>query len=84
MMISLVIGCIWVLLSVVTALLPMRRQYVPGVTLLLLAPVLIIWIGVDFGWIVGVLSAAAFVSIFRNPLLYVYARMRGEKPEIPK
>jgi len=59
-------------------------QYVPGVTLLLLAPVLIIWIGVDFGWIVGVLSAAAFVSIFRNPLLYIYARMRGEKPEIPK
>lgn len=83
-MTSLFIGCIWVLLAVVTALLPMRRQYVPGVTLLLLAPVLIIWIGIDFGWIVGVLAAAAFVSMFRNPLHYIYARMRGEKPELPK
>ena len=70
---SLIIGCIWVLLAVVTALLPMRRQYVPGVALLLLAPVLIIWIGVDFGWIVGLLAVAAFVSMFRNPLRYIYA-----------
>lgn len=84
MMISLVIGCIWVLLSVVTAMLPMRLQYLPAVTLLVLAPVLIIWIGIDFGWIVGVLAFAAFVSMFRNPLRYIYARLRGEKPEIPK
>lgn len=84
MKISLIIGCIWVILAVITALLPMRRQYVPGVTLLVLAPVLIIWIGVDFGWIVGVLAAAAFVSMFRNPLRYFYARARGENPELPK
>lgn len=84
MMISLVIGCIWVLLAVVTAMLPMRLQYLPAVTLLVLAPVLIIWIGIDFGWIVGVLAFAAFVSMFRNPLRYIYARLRGEKPEIPK
>ncbi len=81
---SLFIGCIWVLLAFITALLPMRRQYVPGVALLLLAPVLIIWIGVDFGWIVGVIALAAFVSMFRNPLKYIYARLRGENPEIPK
>lgn len=76
MITSLFIGCIWVLLAVVTALLPMRRQ----LTLLLLAPVLLIWIGVDFGWIVAVLAAAAFVLMFRNPLRYFYARARGEKP----
>jgi len=81
---SLIIGCVWVLLAVVTALLPMRRQYVPGVALLLLAPVLIIWIGVDFGAIIGVVALAAFVSMFRNPLKYIYARLRGENPEIPK
>ena len=81
---SLIIGCVWVLLAVVTALLPMRRQYVPGVALLLLAPVLIIWIGVDFGAIIGVVALAAFVSMFRNPLKYIHARLRGENPEIPK
>lgn len=84
MKISLIIGCIWVVLAVITALLPMRRQYVPGVALLLLAPVLIIWIGVDFGWIVGLLATAAFLSMFRNPLRYIYARARGQNPEIPK
>ncbi|MFT5065633.1 MAG: hypothetical protein ACJAXK_001785 [Yoonia sp.] len=84
MKISLIIGCIWVVLAVIAALLPMRRQFVPGVTLLVLAPVLIVWIGADFGWIVGLLAAAAFVSMFRNPLRYFYARARGENPELPK
>lgn len=81
---SIIIAALWVVAATVTALLPMRRQFLPGVTLLLLAPVLIIWIGIDFGWIVGVLAAAAFVSMFRNPLRYFYARARGENPELPK
>lgn len=81
---SLIIGAIWVLLATFTALLPMRRQYVPGITLLILAPVLICWIGYDFGWIWGVGALAAFVSMFRNPLKYLYARARGENPQVPK
>ena len=67
-----------------TALLPMRRQYVPGIGLLLLAPVLIIWIGLDYGWLVAVLAVAAFVSMFRNLLRYIYRRLKGEHPEIPQ
>lgn len=81
---SLIMGCIWVLLAVITALLPMRRQYVPGIGLLLLAPVLIIWIGLDYGWLVAVLAVAAFVSMFRNLLRYIYRRLKGEHPEIPQ
>ena len=81
---SLIMGCIWVLLAVITALLPMRRQYVPGIGLLLLAPVLIIWIGLDYGWLVAVLPVAAFVSMFRNLLRYIYRRLKGEHPEIPQ
>ena len=84
MSISLIIGCVWVLAATATALMPMRRQYIPGVSLLLAAPVLIIWLGYDFGWFVSVLAAFAFVSMFRNPLRYFYARARGEHPEIPK
>jgi ABC-type nitrate/sulfonate/bicarbonate transport system permease component len=81
---SLIIGCIWVLLAVITALLPTRRQYVLGIGLLLLAPVLIIWIGLDYGWLVAVLAMAAFVSMFRNLLRYIYRRLKGEHPEIPQ
>ena len=84
MSISLIIAAIWAILATFTAFLPMRRQYVPGVTLLLMAPVLIFWIGYDFGWFYGVLALAGFVSMFRNPLRYLYARAKGERPEIPR
>ncbi|PVA07016.1 DUF2484 family protein [Thalassorhabdomicrobium marinisediminis] len=73
---------VWVLAATLTALLPIRRQYVPGITLLVLAPVLILWLAVVHGWVWGVLGLAAFVSMFRNPLKYIYARLRGRTPEV--
>ncbi len=75
---------LWVFAATFTALLPMRRQYIPGVTLLALAPVLIVWLGYDFGWGWSVAAFAAFASMFRNPLKYFYARARGQNPEVPK
>lgn len=81
---SVVACCLWVLAATVTAFLPMRRQYIPGVTLLVLAPVLILWLGYDFGWLWSGLAFAGFVSMFRNPLKYLWARARGQRPELPK
>ena len=81
---SLIIAALWVLVATFTAFLPMRRQYPLGVCLLAAAPVLIGWIGYDYGWIVAVLALAGFVSMFRNPLRYFYARARGKKPELPR
>lgn len=81
---SIIIAALWVLAATVTALLPMRRQYAPGITLLLIAPVLILWLGYDFGWWWSIGAFAAFASMFRNPLKYFYARARGQRPEIPK
>ncbi|UWR27591.1 DUF2484 family protein [Sulfitobacter sp. S223] len=74
----------WVFASALVATLPMRHQYFPGVVLLLAAPVLIVLAGIQFGWIFALLGLAAFVSMFRNPLRYIVARLRGEHPEIPE
>ena len=81
---SAVIACLWVLAATITALLPMRRQYVPGVALLIAAPVLIGALVWDYGWIVGGLATLGFVSMFRNPLRYLLARARGENPQVPR
>lgn len=77
-------GIFWVFAATIVALLPMRHQYVPGVTLLIAAPMLMIWIGMAHGWFWAILGLAAFASMFRNPLIYFYRRARGERPEIPK
>lgn len=74
----------WVLIGTVTALLPMRLQYPPGITLLVAAPVLIIWLGAVHGWWLSSLALLAFGSMFRRPLAYLWARARGQRPERPR
>ena len=83
MSLSLLLGCFWVLGATIVAMLPMRRQYVPGVGLLIAAPVLIGCIGWQHGWIFAALGLAGFVSMFRNPLRYFWRRARGETPQLP-
>ena len=83
MSLSLRLGCFWVLGATIVAMLPMRRQYVPGVGLLIAAPVLIGFIGWQHGWIFAALGLAGFVSMFRNPLRYFWRRARGETPQLP-
>jgi hypothetical protein len=73
----------WVFASAAVAMLPMRRQYVPGVLLLLAAPVLIVMIGLKMGWLLAALALAAFLSMFRNPLRYLIARLRGKEFHVP-
>ncbi len=74
MSLSLLLGIFWALAATVTALLPMRFQFVPGLTLLILAPVLICFIGYQHGFWVALLGLAAFVSMFRNPLRYFWRK----------
>ena len=78
------IGCLWVIAATAVAMLPMRRQYAPGLALLLAAPVLIIWLSVEHGWGIGVFALFAFGSMFRNPLRYLWKRARGIEVEVPK
>ena len=80
----LVLGCLWVLVAAATAMLPMRRQMVPGLALLAAAPVLLVWIGWAHGWVWLAIGLFAFLSMFRNPLLYFARRALGRPAPLPK
>ena len=76
----LILGCLWVLAAAITAMLPMRRQMVPGLALLAAAPVLLVWIGWVHGWLWLAFGLFAFVSMFRRPLRYLTLRALGRDP----
>ncbi len=84
MSLALIIACLWVLAATVTAMLPMRRQYAPGITLLVIAPFLIGWLAWTHGAWIGVAALVAFLSMFRNPLIYFVKKAMGKLVEIPK
>ncbi len=68
---ALIAACLWALAATCVALLPMRYQMLPGLVLLLLAPVLLIWIGYVHGFWAAVLGLAGFLSMFRRPLWHM-------------
>lgn len=80
---SLILGCFWVLASAVTAMLPMRRQMIPGVALLAAAPVLLWFIAKDYGVWMFLITLLAAVSMFRNPLIYFVRRALGLPVSLP-
>ncbi|MBL9053798.1 MAG: DUF2484 family protein [Tabrizicola sp.] len=84
MSLPLVLGCLWVIASALVAMLPMRRQMLPGVALLVAAPFLLVWIGWEHGWIWLAIGVFAFVSMFRNPLRYFLRRALGRPAPLPK
>jgi hypothetical protein len=75
MSLPLILGCLWVIAAAITAMLPMRLQYPPGITLLILAPVLIVWIGALHGWLWAGFGAFALLSMFRRPLGFYAAKL---------
>jgi hypothetical protein len=64
-------------------MLPMRRQYAPGLALLVLAPVLIAWLGRAYGVWLSAVALFAFLSMFRRPLYYLGRRAIGLPVERP-
>lgn len=84
MSISLILAAFWAVAATIVALLPMRYQYVPGVALLIAAPILIVFMGMTHGILIGLIGLMGFVSMFRNPLRYFWRKFRGETPEVPR
>jgi ABC-type uncharacterized transport system YnjBCD permease subunit len=84
MSLPLILGALWVVAGTITALLPMRAQMIPGLTLIAAAPVLLLWIGYTHGWIWVAVGAFAFVSMFRRPLNYFIRKaLRLPLPPLP-
>ncbi len=84
MSLPLIFAALWAIAATITALLPMRLQFIPGVTLLLLAPVLIGFIAVQHGYWIAGLGLLAFLSMFRNPLIYLIKKSLGKPVTLPK
>ena len=74
---SALIAAFWVLAATGVAFLPMRRQMIPGLTLLILAPLLILYLGWQHGWWWVAIGLFGFASMFRNPLRYFWSRLNG-------
>jgi hypothetical protein len=66
-----------VLASAITAMLPYKMQFPPGIALLILSVPLLIYIGLSHGFIWVGLFLLAVASMFRNPLIYFIKRLRG-------
>ncbi|APX90563.1 hypothetical protein BV394_13245 [Brevirhabdus pacifica] len=74
---------LWVLASAAVAMLPMRRQYLPGIALLLTAPVLLAALVSGLGWVAGLAFGFAVASMYRNPIRYFWRRARGRPVSLP-
>lgn len=77
MSLSLMLACFWAIAATITALLPMRLQFPPGLTLLVLAPFLIGFIGYEHGAFLALVGCAGFVSMFRRPLIFYFRKWTG-------
>ena len=84
MSLPLILGGVWVIAAAITAMLPMRRQFAPGITLLVLAPILIGWIGYEHGFLWAAFGLFALGSMFRRPLIYFARKAMGLPVEDPR
>lgn len=84
MSVPLTLACIWAVLATIVALLPMRLQMVPGLALLVMAPVLLVWIGWEHGWVWAAVAALGFLSMFRRPLFHFARRVLGLPVQDPR
>ena len=50
MSLPLTAGALWIIAAALTAMMPMRAQMIPGIGLLIIAPALLIWVGLAHGW----------------------------------
>ncbi|WP_417257689.1 DUF2484 family protein [Celeribacter sp.] len=78
---SILAMCIWALATMALAPLPLRHQKRFGLVSLLTLPVILIWLGRDYGAVPVLICSFAAMSLFRKPLAALY---RAVKRQIAK
>ncbi|WP_417243278.1 DUF2484 family protein [Celeribacter sp.] len=70
--------CIWALATMALAPLPLRHQKRIGPVSLLMLPVLLIWLGRDYGAVPVLMCIVAAMSLFRKPLAALFHALRRQ------
>lgn len=73
---SLLAGILWVFATTAVAMLPVQRHYFPGRILLGLAPVLLVWMGLEYGLGAVLFGLFAVASMYRRPIRYYWGKWR--------
>lgn len=75
-MITALLGCIWVVLVSIVALMPFPQHKPYALAMLILLPVLLVAIALEFGvlWALALFVCAA--SIYRYPLIFLAKWLR--------
>lgn len=77
MPLSLTLSALWVVAATCVAMLPMRWQYAPGITLLILALPLCVMVGREVGWLWLAVVLFAVLSMYRRPLGALLRHLRA-------
>ncbi len=76
---SLIAAILWVLATTGVAMLPVERHFVPGRILLFLAPILLVWLGIELGWGAVAFGLFAVASMYRRPIRYYWGKLRAPR-----
>ena len=77
MSISLILGCLWVIVANLIAMLPSKdHHWRAAFALMAVGAPLLVWVIWENGWLIGGLFLLAAASILRWPLLYAYRWLR--------
>jgi len=78
---SALLGCIWIVLVSIVALVPFPQHKPYAQLLIILFPALLIMVGIEWGWLYALVFFVAALSIYRYPARYLVRqaikRIRG-------
>ncbi len=70
---SLVAACLWVVAAAIVTLVPSKRAHWPqAYALIAVGLPILVWVAVQNGPLAGAIALAAFASVLRWPVIYLW------------
>lgn len=76
-MVAAALGCVWIILVSIVAMVPYPRHRPYALALLLVFPALLIALWIELGWIWAFALLIGALSIYRYPLFFLLKWLRG-------